>query len=56
MKTSFFITALLLVIVWTIGFLGYQIGGAFHGILILAIILEATGGILDMRLNKGTEI
>ncbi len=56
MKTPFFITSLLLVIVWTIGFLGYQIGGAFNWILVLAIILEATGGILDLSLNKGNEI
>jgi hypothetical protein len=56
MKTPFFIIALLLVLVWTIGFLGYQVGGAFHWILVLAIILEATGGILDLRLNKGNQI
>ena len=56
MKTSFFIIALILVLIWTVGFIGYQIGGAFHGILILAIMLEATGEILDLRLNKGNEI
>ena len=56
MKTSFFIIALLLVLIWTVGFIGYQIGGAFHGILILAIILEASGEILDLRLKKDNEI
>ncbi len=56
MKTPFFIIALLLVLIWTIGFLGYQIGGIFHGILVLAIILEATGGIMELRLNEGNEI
>jgi hypothetical protein len=55
MKTSFFIIALLLVLIWTVGFIGYQIGGVFHGILILAIMLEATGEILDLRLNKNNE-
>lgn len=56
MKISFFIISLLLVLIWTIGFIGYQIGGAFHGILILAILLEATGEILSLKLNKGNEI
>jgi hypothetical protein len=52
MKTILFIIALVLILIWTIGFIGYRIGGVFDGILILAFILEATGVIWELRHTK----
>ena len=35
-----------------VGFIGFRIGGIFDGILILALILEATAVISELLLNK----
>jgi len=52
MKTVLFTIALLLIIIWMVGFIGFRIGGIFDGILILALILEATAVISELLLNK----
>ena len=52
MKTVLFTIALVLIIIWIVGFIGFRIGGIFDGILILALILEATAVIRELLPNK----
>jgi hypothetical protein len=38
MRSLLYIVALILVIGWLVGFIGYRAGGAFHLLLVLAIV------------------
>ncbi len=49
MKNFLFIIALLLIFVWSFGFIGYGIGGAFHGVLVLALLVVVTKIILELK-------
>jgi hypothetical protein len=49
MKSLFYIVALVLILIWSIGFLGYGIGGGFHMILVLALLSAAMRVILEKK-------
>lgn len=38
MENLLYAVAVFLVIIWAIGFLGYQVGGLFHLLLVIALI------------------
>lgn len=50
MKNLYYIIALILILGWAIGFIGYGEGGFIHILLILAIILVARKTLLEKRL------
>jgi hypothetical protein len=50
MSNLLYIVAVLLIIGWLIGFLGYAIGGLIHILLVLAIISILLGIIQGRRL------
>jgi uncharacterized membrane protein len=52
MKSLFYITALVLILAWSIGFIGYGIGGIFHILLFLALLLVVTRVMLEKRLVR----
>jgi O-antigen/teichoic acid export membrane protein len=49
MKSLFYVIALVLILIWSIGFIGYGIGGGIHIILILALLSVAMRAILEKK-------
>ena len=49
MKSLFYIAALVLILVWSIGYIGYGIGGGFHLILVPALLTVAIRVILEKK-------
>ena len=49
MKSLFYITALVLILAWSIGFIGYGLGGAFHSLLVLALLSVLMRVIMDKK-------
>jgi hypothetical protein len=50
MKSLFYIIALILILAWSIGFIGYGLGGTFHILLVLALSLVVMRVILEKKL------
>jgi hypothetical protein len=50
MKNGLYIIALILILVWSIGFIGYGIGGAFHSILFVALSMVVMRVLLEKKL------
>jgi hypothetical protein len=50
MKTLFYFVSLILILIWSIGFIGYGIGGIFHGVLLLAFIFLGTAITMEIKL------
>jgi hypothetical protein len=51
MKSLLYVTALLLILAWSIGFIGYGLGGAFHSLLALALLSVLMRVVLDKKLT-----
>jgi hypothetical protein len=49
MKSLLYIMALVLILAWSIGFIGYGLGGAFHCLLVLALLSILMRVILDKK-------
>jgi Family of unknown function (DUF5670) len=49
MKSLFYIIALLLILAWSIGFIGYGIGGTIHILPVLALMSVAIRVILEKK-------
>ncbi|MGC1389524.1 MAG: lmo0937 family membrane protein [Bacteroidales bacterium] len=49
MKSLFYIIALLLILAWSIGFIGYGIGGAIHILPVLALVSVLMRVIPEMK-------
>lgn len=52
MKNPYFIIALILIFIWSFGFIGYGVGGAYHVILVIALLLMAIKVVLELRLFR----
>ena len=50
MRSILYIVAVLLVIGWLIGFIGYNAGGIIHVLLVIAVIVLLLNIIQDKRL------
>ena len=55
MKSTLFIIASILILIWIVGFIGFRFEGIFNGILILALVLEVIGIVRELILNKLNE-
>lgn len=49
MRSLLYITALLLILAWSVGFIGYGLGGAFHSLLVLALLSVLMRVMLDKK-------
>jgi len=49
MKNLFYILALILILAWSIAFIGYGLGGSVHFLLIVAIMSVAMEVFLEKR-------
>ncbi len=49
MKNLFYVVALVLILIWSIGFIGYGIGGGIHILLVLALLSVAMRAILERK-------
>jgi O-antigen/teichoic acid export membrane protein len=52
MKNLYYVMALILILAWSIGFIGYGIGGMFHILLVLALSLVVMRVILEKKLVR----
>jgi uncharacterized protein (DUF58 family) len=52
MKSLFYIIALIMILAWSIGFIGYGIGGLFHILLAFALLLVVMRVILERKLVR----
>jgi O-antigen/teichoic acid export membrane protein len=52
MKSLYYVMALILILAWSIGFIGYGIGGMFHILLVLALSLVVMRVILEKKLVR----
>ncbi len=49
MKSLFYFVALVLIFIWSVGFIGYGIGGGFHVLLVLALLSVVTRVLLERK-------
>jgi hypothetical protein len=52
MKTLFYVIALILILAWSIGYIGYGIGGVFHILLAFALLLVVMRVIMEKKLVR----